>query len=86
MRLMDIKKGPSPERPEFVRLSGEVLFERDQSSRVYWVEYPAVYADEISTDGNPLVILMNLLAASMGEDIAIDHPVDPYLVEHLKAV
>ena len=86
MRLKDIKKGPSPERPEFVRLSGEVLFEHDQSSRVYWVEYPTAYADEISTDGNCWLILMNLLAASSGEDITVDHPVDPYLLEHVKAV
>lgn len=86
MRLRDVKKGPSPERPEFVRLSGEVLFERDRSSRVYWVDYPIAYADEISTDGNSWLILMNLLAASFGEDITVDHPVDPYLLEHLKAV
>lgn len=86
MRLREIKKGPSPERPEFIRLSGEVLFEHDQSSCVYWVEYPTAYADEISTDGNSWLILMNLLAASSGEDITVDHPVDPYLLEHLKAV
>jgi hypothetical protein len=86
VRLKDIKKGPSPERPEFVRLSGEVLFDRDQSSRVYWVEYPTAYAGEVSMEGNPWLILMNLLAASSGEDITVDHPVDPYLLEHLKAV
>jgi hypothetical protein len=86
MRLAAVVKSPSPVRPGFVRLSGDIVFDRDNSTRVYWVEYPEACAAEIADDGNCWLALMTLLAASSGEDVTIHLPIDPYLLTHLRAV
>ncbi|MDD5586666.1 MAG: hypothetical protein PHY92_06905 [Alphaproteobacteria bacterium] len=86
MDLININKSRSFERADFTRLSADVVFERSKETRTYWIEFPSEYHDEISTDGNCWLILLNALAAINGEDITIRQPVDPYLLENIKSL
>lgn len=86
MELMQITKNRSCERPGFTRLSADIFFDKGKEVRNYWIEFPSLYHDEIATDGNSWLILMSAMAAINGEDVTVRFPVDPYLLENIKAL
>jgi len=86
VELVNVNKAPSPERPDFTRLSADIIFEKNRETRNYWIEFPARYHDEIPVDGNCWLLLMNAFAALYGEDVTIREAVDPYLLENIKGL
>lgn len=86
MRLDNIAKSKSPERPHFTRLSADIFFEKNKKTQNYWIEFSSEYNHEIATDGNCWLILLSAMAALNGEDVTIQAAVDPYLLENVKAL
>jgi len=86
VELKNVTKAFSPEREGFSRLSADVFFEKTGKTRNYWIEFPAEHHDEISTSGNCWLILLSAMAALNGETVKIELPVDPYLLENIKAL
>ncbi len=60
------------------RITGYIKYD-DGSEDEYWFEYPAGY--DISESGNPWLVIMLPMAATIGEDIHISLPLDQRLVE-----
>ena len=59
------------------RITGFVKYD-DGHVDEYWYEYPAHF--EISNTGNPWLAALLPMAATIGEDLIINLPVDPHLV------
>lgn len=75
----------SPETPRHVRTSGEIIWGHGKTFRL-WVDVPEVYAESLSDTGNPWLLAMLPMAASLGEDIELSLPVDALLLENVKGV
>ena len=69
-----------------VRLSAAVTYDFAPGSETYWYEVPAALAGELSRDGNPWLALLLPLAASLGEPLEWELPVDRPLVEGAREV
>lgn len=65
-------------KEDIKRLTGIVKYD-DGFEDEYWFEYPSDI--EISDSGNPWLATLLPLAATLGEDLTINLPVDPRLVD-----
>ncbi|MFZ3037045.1 MAG: hypothetical protein WA112_07195, partial [Rugosibacter sp.] len=65
----------SPETPEYVRTAGEIAWGQGNAFQL-WVDVPEAYAESLSDTGNPWLLAMLPMAASLGEDIELTLPVD----------
>jgi hypothetical protein len=65
------------------RLSGVVRYD-DGNSEEYWFTAPADV--KVSTSGNPWVAVLLPLAAVTGQNIEIDLPVDPWLLQNAECL
>jgi hypothetical protein len=85
MRLIDLETGVSPETRENIRRAANILFSDNQILSL-WVDVPEAYAESLSDTGNPWLLAMLPMAASLGEDIELTLPVDALLLENVKGV
>jgi len=85
MRLIDLETGVSPETIGNIRQTARILYSTDQTLSL-WVDVPEVYAESLSATGNPWLLAMLPMAASLGEDIEMSLPVDALLLENVKGV
>ena len=85
MRLIDLAIGVSPETHGNVRRSAKILYGNNQEI-TFWVDVPEAYAESLSDSGNPWLLAMLPMAASLGEDIDLSLPVDALLLENVKGV
>ncbi|MDN4059567.1 hypothetical protein QPK31_15175 [Massilia sp. YIM B02769] len=81
MRLIETHVIPRPDGRH--RLTGIVEY-ADNSREDYWFELPFEYLPSLS--GNPWLAILLPLAATLGEDLEIDLPVDPSLLLGVDAV
>ena len=76
---------PSPLDEDFARIHIAVAADRRQLAWDYWVDLPADLAPW-TVPGNALALLLLPLACYFGEDIALEEPADPVLLENLQGV
>ena len=65
------------------RISGLVRYD-DGFEEEYWYEYPSSYS--VSQSGNPWLVALLPVAATIGEDIRLSLPVDPRLLDGAKDI
>lgn len=85
MRFLKGDVLPSSETSGYVRTSGEIVWARGETFQL-WVDVPEAYAESLSDMGNPWLLAMLPMAASLGEDIELALPVDALLLENVKGV
>lgn len=80
MKLLGTDLGRSPLSRDRVRLSGRVRYRsgapREES---LWFEVPEELESEVSRSGDPWLVVLLPLAATLGEDLVLPLPVDPVL-------
>ncbi|MEO8576520.1 MAG: hypothetical protein ABI556_07470 [Gemmatimonadales bacterium] len=81
MELRGIRLDRSPDDSSRVRLTGRVAY-AGGGSEEYWYDVPESHADSLSSNGNAWLALLLPLAASLGERLSIETPVDPILFEN----
>jgi hypothetical protein len=64
-----------------VRLSATVTYDSSPDPETYWYEVPAALAGDLSRDGNPWLAAFLPLAASLGEPLEWELPVDRPLLD-----
>ncbi len=70
-----------------VRVTAAVVYEdRPGTVEEYWFEFPAPLADSLSDSGNPWLVCLAPIAATLGEPLRLPLPVDPVLVANVTAV
>ena len=85
MKLASIEIQPSPDLTDYVRITAHFNFEDGEKLEI-WYELPQHLQSDITTSGNPWLIFMLVHAIQKGEDINLDKPVDPALMENLKGL
>ncbi len=79
MHITDIKiVHPDPGQPR-VRLQARVSYDRHARDEYYWLEVPGSIAHRLSLTGSPWLAAMLPVAATFGEPLRIEAPVDPEL-------
>jgi hypothetical protein len=76
---------PSPASQGCVRTGGQISWGQGQNFHL-WIDVPAEYAESLSDTGNPWLLAMLPMAASLGEDIELSLPVDALLLENVKGI
>lgn len=85
MQLVAHAINPSSETPDSLRVTGVIQWGSGEELRL-WVDIPEEYAEEISETGNPWLVVMLPMAASLGEDIELSLPVDALLLENSRGI
>ncbi len=84
MQVRGISVIDSPERPGWVRLCAEVVYEDPSlASEVYWFEVREKYKSFLSDTGNPWLVCLAPLAMALGEPLKIVRPVDRTLLANV---
>ncbi|MGH7367598.1 MAG: hypothetical protein ACREK9_14410 [Candidatus Rokuibacteriota bacterium] len=87
MKLAHTTVTESPLGRDHVRLSGEVQYDRRPlGPETYWFDIPAEYEESLSGSGNPWLACLTPLAATLGEPLRIDEPVDPLLLKNIRGL
>lgn len=76
---------PDPAQPR-VRLQARVSSERHGQDECCWLEVPEALTDQLSCSGSPWLAAMLPVAATFGEPLRIDAPVDPALLEGAREI
>ena len=85
MHLIDLKTCASSDTCGNIRRTARISYCADQTLDL-WVDVPAAYAESLSETGNPWLLAMLPMAASLGEDIELSLSVDALLLENIKGV
>jgi hypothetical protein len=71
----------------WIRLAGRVVYDdRPGTQEEYWFEVPEAHADEVSLSGDPWLLALLPLAATVGEPLRISLPVDRFLLHNVRDV
>jgi len=85
MYLKDTEILESPIDDSKVRLVGEVFYDNKKiDSERYWFEVPKKYKTFLSNSGNPWLVCLVPLAATLGEPLRLCKPVDSLLFENIQ--
>lgn len=85
MKVHAPRVAPSPSGPGRVRLGADVTYASGTPDReTLWFEAPADLEDAFVTTGDPWLVLLAPLAMSLGEDLEVEAPVDPGLVQGIR--
>ena len=80
MELTAVRIERSPLAPDRVRLAGTVAYDdRAEPPEEYWFDFPDTCADSLSQTGNPWLVALIPLAATLGEPLRLPLPLDPTL-------
>lgn len=85
MRLERPRIVDAPGDPARVRLMAEVSY-LDRTAEEYWFEVDREFAGALSRRGNPWLVCLLPLAATIGEPLEIEVPVDARLYEGVQDV
>ena len=69
------------DRPGRLRLAGRVRYDSDGVEEAIWFDLPDSLQPQISSSGNPWLVLLLPLAVSLREPLRLEIPVDPVLLE-----
>lgn len=86
MRLTSSNVGPSPDNPDACRVTVGILLEKTAKELNFWFDVPRDRQDQISSGGNAWLTLMMPIAMAVGEDITLEVPVDPHLLENIRGM
>ncbi len=87
MRLTHTTITESPLDPGRVRLSGHVRYDQGRvPPETFWFDVPVAYRHWLSSSGNPWLVCLAPLAASIGEPLQVDEPVDPLLLRNVQGL
>lgn len=85
MKLSLQQTYPSPSTSECFRVSAEILYGKYEKKEL-WIDIPNTFSKDFSQSGNPWLVVMLPMAASLGEDIELSLPVDALLLENVHGV
>ncbi len=81
LEIGDLRLDRSPQRPQCLRLSAQVLYPgRFSRAERLWFDLPDHLSDGIDTSGNPWLVCMLPLAMALGCPLGMALPVDPQLL------
>lgn len=87
MEVKEIGACRSPRGRDLVRLRAEVCYDGPgQQSEEYWFDVHETHAAELSDSGNPWLVCLLPLAATLGEPLRVAWPVDRPLLENASRV
>jgi hypothetical protein len=66
-----------------VRLAGEIAYDDGADPETWFIDVPEELEPELSRSGNPWLVWMAPLAATLGEEVRVSLPVDPLLLENM---
>ena len=69
MKLERIDIAPSPDRPGWTRLTGQVRYDSPQDGKdaeAYWYEFPDEFAGSLTTGGDPWLACLLPVAVEIG--------------------
>jgi len=78
LQSVDLIQG---ERPGRVRLQGRVRYDSDGFEEAIWFDLPDTLRSQLTSSGNPWLVLLLPLAVSLREPLRMEVPVDPVLLE-----
>jgi hypothetical protein len=78
LKNVEVLEGEQPGR---VRLVGRIRYESDGLEELIWFDFPDSLRSQVSSSGNPWLVLLLPLSVSLGERLRLDIPVDPALLE-----
>jgi hypothetical protein len=81
MHVRDIQITRPDSKQHRVRLQSRVSYDRHAREEIYWLEVPESMAHHLSLTGSPWLMAMLPIAATFGERLRIDAPVDPVLLQ-----
>ena len=87
MKLERIDIAPSPDRPRWTRLTGQVRYDRPQDGKdaeAYWYEFPDEFAGSLTTGGDPWLACLLPVAVEIGEPLVLSRPVDALMLDHAR--
>jgi hypothetical protein len=86
MRVTEPRVGPSPLREGRQRITVSVAYERgSHPPEEYWIDAP-VSAGALTTSGNPWMVALLPLAATLDEPLTVAAPVDETLLDNLREI
>ena len=85
VKLVSVKRSPSPLLPDFLRIAAEIHFEHADPQTV-WFDLPERFESYVSDRGEPWLVLLLPCAIVAREDLSLDLPVDPVLLYNLQGV
>ena len=83
LKSVEVLQGEQPGR---VRLVGRVRYDSDGFEEAIWFDLPEALRPQITSSGNPWLVLLLPLAVSLGEPLRLEIPVDPVLLERCHAL
>ncbi len=86
MRLTSRNVGPSPDNPDACRVSVGILLEKTGKELGIWFDVPRNREAQVTSGGNAWLTLMMPIAMADGEDITLELPVDPHLLENIRGM
>lgn len=87
MKLECIDIAPSPDRPRWTRLTGQVSYDSPQDGKdaeAYWYEFPDEFAGSLTTGGDPWLACLLPVAVEIGEPLVLSRPVDALMLDHAR--
>ena len=82
MDVRDVRLEDSPLGADRVRLAATVVYDAGRDAEEYWFDVSRAHENELSSTGNPWLVCLLPLAATVGEPIRLAHPVDRPLLEN----
>ncbi len=83
MEVQEIHVAPSA--PGRVRLTGAVRYDsRPSATETYWFEVPERFASDLASSGNPWLVCLAPVAATLHEPLRIGLPVDRLLAHNIR--
>jgi hypothetical protein len=87
MELRRVSVDESPRERGWVRLLAEVSYGNDNGrAESYWLEVPESEAGALSTSGDPWLVWLTPLAATVGEVLRVHVPCDPALLGAMREI
>jgi len=84
--LADAALRDSPDRPGWARLTARLHSDSDGRDEPLWLDVPAAHATGLRVSGDPFLVWLAPLAATRGEALRLEVPVDVHLLLQVKEV
>jgi len=86
LTLADAALRDSPDRPGWARLTARLHSDIDGRDEPLWLDVPAAHATGLRVSGDPFLVWLAPLAATRGEALRLEAPVDVHLLLQVKEV
>ncbi len=85
MRLVSVERSESPLLPAAIRVAGTAQFDNGETQTI-WFDVPSEHAPAINDQGDAWAVLLLPDAIVRRENLVLDVPVDPVLLDNLRGL